>query len=404
MPGLSDIRIVAIEQYGAGPYGTLHLAELGAEIIKIEHPDAGDVGRDVPPFRVGEDSLFFQSLNRSKLSVCLDVSSERGRAVLEDLVHVSDGVYSNLRGDVPSKLRIRYDDLRHVNPRIVCCSLSGFGMTGPRASQPGFDYMLQGLTGWMSVTGEPSGPPLKTGMSAVDFATGLSAALSLMSGIHIARRDGVGADCDVSLMETALSMLNYLATWTGTRGYEPLRVERSGHPTIVPFSNFPTRDGWIVAGGSKAKFWVRLAAALGLSHLVDDPRFASFEQRLANKSALVPMLDEAFLARTTSEWLGILAEHEVPCAPINTIAQALADPQVIERDAVFTLDHPEFGPVTHVGSPVRVSSMPHVRANAPRYGEHTRQVLSETLGYPRDRIEHLSRVGVVAGEGLPGPF
>src|SRR5688572_29038015 len=169
MRPLEDVRILAIEQYGAGPFGTLHLADMGADIIKIEEPRAkGDVGRAVPPFQEGEDSLFFETFNRNKRSLSLDVSTQAGRAVLEDLVRVADVVYSNLRGDVPARLKITYDDLKHINPKIVCCSLSGFGMTGPRAKDPAYDYILQGLTGWMDITGEPDGPPTKSGLSLVD--------------------------------------------------------------------------------------------------------------------------------------------------------------------------------------------------------------------------------------------
>ena len=400
---LSDVRVVALEQYAAGPYGSLHLAELGADVIKIEQPPGGDVGRDVPPYRAEDDSLFFQALNRSKRSVCLDVSTPAGRRVLEDLVRVSDGVYSNLRGDVPARLGITHDQLAHLNPRIVCCTLTGYGTTGPRAAQPGFDYMVQGLTGWMSITGEPDGPPSKTGLSAVDFATGLVAALSLVSGIHTARRDGVGSDCDVSLLETGLSMLNYLATWSLSRGYEPQRIARSGHPTLVPFGNFPTRDGWIVAGGSKEKFWERLAAALGRADLLEDPRYVTFETRLAHRGELTSELDAVFRTRDTAAWIGVLEAAGVPCSPINQVGDAFADPQVQARDAVFFLDHPTLGSVGHVASPVRAGSQPHVRQPAPRLGEHTGEVLEGLLGYSPAQVEALAWDGVVAGPDLPAP-
>ncbi len=397
---LADVRIISLEQYGAGPFATLHLAELGADIIKIEQHPGGEIGRHVPPFRGSDDSLYFQSLNRSKRSVCLDVARPEGRAVLEDLVRVSDAVFSNLRGDVPARLRILYADLAHLNPAIVCCALTGYGMTGPKAAQPGFDYMIQGLSGWMSITGEPEGPPSKTGLSAVDFSTGFAASLAMMSGIHAARRGGRGCDCDVSLLETAMSMLNYLTTWTGSQDFDPVRVTRSSHPTLVPFGNFPTADGWIVAGGSKEKFWVRMAQALGRGDLVDDPRFASFEERLVHKDDLIAALDEAFALRSTAEWLPVLEAAGVPCAPVNSIAQALEDPQVLARGAVFTLEHEEFGTVTHVGSPVRVGDSEHVRQNAPGLGSDTHTVLSEMLGYDEPHIHELAREGVIAGPGL----
>lgn len=280
MRPLEDVRIIAIEQYGAGPFGSVQLADMGAEVIKIEDPrSGGDVGRHVPPYRDGDSSLFFETFNRNKRTLDLDITSKAGRGVFEDLVRRSDAVYSNLRGDVPARLRIRHEDLKHVNRRIVCCSLSGFGMTGPRHREPAYDYILQGLAGWMSVTGEPAGPPVKTGLSLVDYCGGLVAALSLVIGLHAARRDGVGMDCDVSLFDTAMNMLTYPATWHLTRGFEPRRTERSAHPSIVPFQNFPTQDGWIVIGCAKQKFFEALARALGKPQLVDDPRFRDFEAR-----------------------------------------------------------------------------------------------------------------------------
>jgi crotonobetainyl-CoA:carnitine CoA-transferase CaiB-like acyl-CoA transferase len=392
---LDDVRIVALEQYGAGPFATMHLAELGAEIIKIEQWPEGDIGRYIPPFQHEDDSLFFQSLNRSKRSICLNLSSAEGRQVFEDLVRCSDGVFSNLRGDVPGRLRITYSALADINPAIVCCSLSGYGMSGPRAAQPGFDYMVQGLAGWMSITGEPEGPPSKTGLSAVDFASGFAAALALMAGIHAARRNGLGCDCDVSLLETAMSMMNYLATWTGTRDFEVPRVASSGHPSLVPFQNFRTADGWIVAGGSKEKFWQRMASALGREDLLVDERFQSFELRREHKEVLLAELDKTYRQRTTEEWLVILEEAQVPCASVNSIAEALDEPQLKARESVFSLETAHWGPVIHVGSPLRVGDAPHVREPAPALGQDTHHVLAEVLHYDQAHITALAEKGVI---------
>ncbi len=392
---LSDVRILAIEQYGAGPYGSMHLADLGADVIKIEQPGEGDVGRYVPPFREGRDSLFFESLNRNKRSVCLDIAHPEGRAAFEALAASSDAVYYNLRGDVPAKLGLRYKDLAAVNPRLVCCSLSGYGMTGPRAADPGFDYMVQGVAGWMSITGDPEGPPTKTGLSAVDFSAGVVAALSLMVGVHSARRDGVGGDCDIALLDTAVSMLNYLATWNLTRGYEPSRVPRSGHPTIVPFGNFPTADGWIVVGGSKEKFWQRLARALGREDLLHEERFASFDDRLLHRNELEALLAAEFTRRPTAQWVEVLAAAGVPCAPVNSVAEALAEPQVTARGLVFDIDHPRLGKVGHVGSPVRFGQVNPLRAAAPALGEHSREVMAEVAGYTQEQIAELLALGVL---------
>lgn len=391
---LDDVRVVSLEQYGAGPYATMHLADLGADVIKIEPPGGGDVGRYVPPYTGDQDSLFFQSLNRNKRSVCLDVTAPEGRDVFRSLVASADAVFSNLRGDVPDKLGLRFADLRPVNPRIVCCSLTGYGMEGPRAANPGLDYMVQGLAGWMSITGEPDGPPTKTGLSVVDFSAGLAASTALVVGIHAARRDGEGGDCDLALLDTAVSMLNYLATWHLTRDFMPTRVAHSGHQTLVPFGNFPTRDGWIVAGGSKEKFWTGMCAALELKYLIDDPRFLTFEARMHSRTELMTILSARFSERTTQEWMTTLEKHSVPCAPVNDLRQALADPQVSARNLVFYQEHEAFGRVGQVRSPVRVGQLPpQAGLRAPRLGEHTDAVLTE-LGYTTEQVDELTAAGI----------
>ncbi|WP_339122832.1 CaiB/BaiF CoA transferase family protein, partial [Pseudonocardia sp. D17] len=292
---LEDVRIISLEQYGAGPFGSMHLAELGADIVKIEDPGVGgDVGRHVPPYAEDGDSLFFESFNRDKSSITLDIRTPGGREVFEDLVRGADAVYSNLRGDVPAKLGIRYADLAHVNPRIVCCSLTGFGMTGPRAAEPGYDYVLQALGGWMSLTGEPGGAPQKTGPSLVDYSGGFVAAIALLAGIHAARRDGVGTDCDVSLYDTAVSLLTYPGTWHMTAGFEPARTRHSAHPSLIPFQAFEASDGWLVVGCAKEKFWQRLTVVIGRPELAADPRFATFADRARHRDVIVPLLEEIF--------------------------------------------------------------------------------------------------------------
>jgi len=394
MRPLEDVRILALEQFGAGPYGSLHLADLGAEVIKIEDPaEGGDVSRYVPPFNEGEDSLFFETFNRNKRSLSLDLANPAGRAVFEDLVRVSDAVWSNLRGDVPGKLRILYDDLKHLNPAVVCCSLSGFGMTGPRHAEGGYDYILQGLAGWMSLTGEPDGPPAKSGLSMVDLSGGLAAAVALLAGLHAARRDGVGMDCDVSLFDTALSALSYPATWYLTEGLMPERLSRSAHLSVVPFQNLPTRDGWIVVACPKEKFFVRLTEALGRPELAADPRFCDFAARRANRQELVAILDSELGRETTATWVERLTEAGVPCGPVSDIAGAFADPQAEARQAVVETDHPVFGTVRQVASPVRVGPPPEAHRRGPRRGEDNPGILTGILEYDTARIDGLTEAG-----------
>ncbi|WP_433382808.1 CaiB/BaiF CoA transferase family protein [Actinoplanes sp. CA-142083] len=392
MRPLEDIRIIAVEQYGAGPFGSVHLADLGAEVIKIEEPlSGGDVGRYVPPYNHGEDSLFFETFNRGKRSLSLDLATPAGRSVFDDLVRSADAVYSNLRGDVPAKIGITYAQLEHLNPAIVCCSLTGFGMTGPRASQPGYDYILQGLAGWMELTGEPGGPPTKSGLSLVDYSGGFVAAISLLAGVHAARRDGVGMDCDVSLFDTAIGMLTYPAAWHLNEGFTPARTHHSAHPSLVPFQVFPTADGWIVVGCAKEKFWQRLVAALALPSL-SDPRFATFASRRAHASELLGLLDKTFATRDTAFWLALLEPAGVPCGPVNDVAEALRDPHTLARSMVVDTSHPHYGTVRQVASPVRVGSMPPSYRRAPRRGEDLSYV-AELLGYDESRVESLRAGG-----------
>lgn len=399
---LADVRIVAIEQYGAGPFGSVHLADLGADVIKIEDPrSGGDVSRYVPPYQEGEDSLFFETFNRNKSSIDLDLTTSEGRQVFEDLVRVSDVVYSNLRGDVPEKIRIRYDDLKHLNPRIVCCSLSGFGMSGPRRAEPGYDYILQGMSGWMDITGEPDGPPTKSGLSLVDYSGGLVAAISVLAAVHAARRDGVGCDCDVSLFDTALGMLTYPATWQLNGDFVPRRTHNSAHPSLVPFQAFESSDGWLVVACPKEKFWQRLTEVAGRPELSEDSRFATFADRDRNRDVLVPMLEEIFAARTTAEWLAVLTDAGVPCGPVNSVADAFADPHVAARGMVVETEHPRFGTVRQVRSPVRVGNRTPEYRRGPRRHESADRILRGVLEYDDATVEKLSRGGAFGPERVP---
>jgi crotonobetainyl-CoA:carnitine CoA-transferase CaiB-like acyl-CoA transferase len=389
---LSDLRIVAVEQYGAGPWGTLQLADLGAEVIKIEDPRVGgDVGRYVPPFAEGEDSLFFETFNRNKRSVSLDLKSSGGRAAFERLVAVSDVVFSNLRGDQPARLGLTFEQLRHVNERIVCCSLSGFGMTGPRAAEGAYDYTIQGLAGWSSLTGEPEGPPGKSALSLVDFSGGYVAAIAMLAGVLGARRDGVGCDYDLSLFETALAELTYVGTWQASRGFTPPR-SGTAHASMVPFQTFAAQDGSIVIACPKQALWARLCEVLGEPGWIDDARFRGFAERRANTAELVALIEGRLALRTVAEWLELLGAAGVPSAPVNSVAEALADPQVAARGGIVEYDHPVLGEVRQLASPLRAAgAVPPVR-RAPGRGEDTVDVLRELCGYDDRQLAELGLV------------
>jgi crotonobetainyl-CoA:carnitine CoA-transferase CaiB-like acyl-CoA transferase len=399
---LHDVRIVSVEQYGAGPWGTMQLADLGAEVIKIEDPSVGgDVSRYVPPFQEGEDSLFFEAFNRGKKSVSLDLRSPDARGVLEDLVRASDAVFSNLRGDQPDKLRLRYDDLREVNPRVVCCSLSGFGTTGPRTREGAYDYTLQGLAGWQALTGDPGGPPTKSGLSLVDFCGGYAAALALLAGVSSARRTGRGCDLDLSLFEVALAQLNYIGTWVASRGYQPVRRPGSAHQSVVPFQNFASADGWIVVACPKQSLWERLCTAIGRPDLADPSGpYATFADRDRNRDALLAELDAAFASRPTADWLEALTASGVPCAPVNDVAAALADEQAEARGVVVELEHPALGSVRGPGSPFVVDGERPGARPGPGRGADTADLLRSLCGYSDDRIAELAGRGAFGDVGV----
>jgi crotonobetainyl-CoA:carnitine CoA-transferase CaiB-like acyl-CoA transferase len=392
---LADLRILAVEQYGAGPWGTLQLADLGAEVIKIEDPSVGgDVSRYVPPYQEGESSLFFETFNRNKRSVSLDLRHPGARPVLEDLVRECDAVFSNLRGDQPTRLGLRHRDLEHVKPDIVCCSLSGFGMDGPRVREGAYDYTLQGLAGWQSVTGDPAGPPTKSGLSLVDFCGGYVAAIAILAGVWRARRDGRGADVDLSLFETALAQLTYLGTWVATRDYQPVRRADSAHQSMVPFQNFEAADGWVVVACPKQSLWERLCRAIDHPELLDDERFRTFALRDEHREELLAVLEPAFRSRPASDWLDLLGAAGVPCAPVNDVAAALADVQVEARNALVEIEHPLLGTVREVASPLRLDGFAPPTERGPYRGEHTVAVLRELCGYSEDAIADLVRDGV----------
>jgi crotonobetainyl-CoA:carnitine CoA-transferase CaiB-like acyl-CoA transferase len=392
---LADVRVLAISQFGAGPFATLNLSDLGAEVLKIEDPNTGgDVSRYVPPYASEGDSLYFQSWNRNKRSVALDLRSPAGMAVFHDLVAVSNVVFNNLRGDQPAKLGLTYACLSRWNPKIICCSLNGFGSQGPRAQEPGYDYLMQARTGYMSMTGDPSGPPVACGVSFIDHAAGFAAALGIVSALYAAHSTGTGRDVEVSLLDTAYSMLTYLAIWNLNRGFEPKRYKGSSHQTLVPVQTFQTRDGYIMIFCGKEKFWQLLCEAFCDEELARDPRFATFEARMRNRDLVIEKTQSHFLRKSTSEWLDLLS-GKVPCAPVQSLTDALGDPGLIDRGTVIEVEHPMFGAMRQVATPVRAGRRRDKNRSAPRLGEDTEAVLKDYLQYSEDRIQELKRSSVI---------
>jgi succinate---hydroxymethylglutarate CoA-transferase len=391
---LAGVRILVVEQYGAGPFGSMQLADMGAEVIKIENPkDGGDVSRSVGPYFLGEhDSHFFQAFNRNKRSVTLNLRAPEGRRVLHDLAVTADAMLDNLRGDQPARLGVTYEQLKSTNPRIVCAHLSAYGREGSRAAWPGYDYLMQAEAGYLSLTGEPDQPPARFGLSIVDMMAGVYAATALLGGIVAARASGVGRDVDVSLFDTALSNLNYLAVWYLNGGHAQGREPRGAHPSLTPSQLYRTADGWIFIMCNKQKFWPALCEKLGQPAWSDDPRFVTFKARLANRDALTHLLDQALSARTTADWLHHFA-GEVPAAPVHDLAQALESAFVTDENRVWTYDHPQ-GALRMVPPAFRFPGEVQPRQAAPALGADTDDVLRE-LGYDAERITKLRESGVI---------
>ncbi|HLU82206.1 MAG TPA: CoA transferase [Trueperaceae bacterium] len=393
---LRGVRILAIEQYGAGPFATMVLADLGAEVIKIEVPGNGDIGRSVPPWTGEDDSLFFQSLNRGKSSVVIDLKEPRGREVFTRLVANSDAVFSNARGSSAASLAITYDDLKAYNPAIVCAFLTGFGRQGPRADQPAYDYIIQALSGMAALGGEPGGPPARAGVSVVDFSAGLAAAVALLAGVHRARATGLGGDVDTSLFATALNLTNYVASWVLTRDYQPERQPRGGHPSIVPSQLFEAADGWLMVMCQTNAFYRELSTRLAVPELAAE-RFATMGLRFQNRQELLAMLEKIFKAGSVAHWLDLL-EGGVPVAPVNDVGSALRDPQVEAEDLIIEYQHEQFGLVRQVAGPIKTGPAPRRVARGPRLGEHTLAVLGSVAGVSAEALAGLEADGVVQGE------
>ena len=392
---LEGVRVLAVEQYGAGPFGTMFLGDQGAEVIKIENPnDGGDMSRDVGPyFFTPEDSEFYHSYNRNKKSLTLDLARAEGQAVFHGLVKTADAVASNLRGDVPGKLGLTYDHLKAHNPKIVCAHLTAYGRTGPRADWPGFDYLMQAEAGYFSLTGEPGGPPARFGLSVVDQMTGLALAYAVLAGLTGARATGAGRDIDVSLFDIALANTAYPATWYLNEGTVQERLPRSAHPSLTPCQLYKTRDGWIYLMCNKEKFWPALCRALGQGAWAEDPRFTRFKDRLRHRPLIEEMLDGALAERTTAEWLEVFA-GVVPAAPINDIKQALDSPFVTGHGRIQTLTLPGYGDFRMVAPPVRCAGDEAPARAAPKLGADTDAILGD-MGYDETRIKALRAQKVI---------
>ena len=394
-PPLKGTRILSVEQYGAGPYASMYMADMGAEVIKIESPaTGGDSSRASGPHFLGDnDSHFFQTFNLGKKSLSLDLRHPRGKKVLHRLVGDADAVLNNLRGDLPGKLGLTYADLCTFNPRIVCTHLSGYGRTGERAAWPAYDYLMQAEAGYLALTGEPNTPMTRMGLSMVDYLGGITTAFALTAALVGALRTGKGRDVDVTLYDVAMHQLTYPATWYLNEGDVVTRRPRSGHPSVVPCETYPTADGHIFIMCVLPKFWIHLCKVIGKPDLTNDPRFINPRDRYNNRAVLSDLLDAILCKRTTSEWMVMFA-GSVPAAPVLTLPQALNNPYFVKTDGIQCIEHPERREFQVLSNPIRLDGNRPSATPAPEQGVDTNEILREA-GFHDNEIASLRSEKVI---------
>jgi len=389
------VRVLDLSRMLAGPYGSMLLADMGAEVLKIEECGAGDPMRAMgPPFLPGGESAYFLAINRNKKSLALDLTKAVGRDVFLDLAAQADVVWENFRPGVMERLGLGWAALSAINPRLVMCSLSAYGQDGPYHDWPAFDLALQAMGGAMSITGEPGGQPVRMGLPMGDLAGGLFGAFSVAGALLRRAQTGRGAHVDLSLLDCQVSLLSYLAQYFWTDGVVPQPMG-SAHASVVPYGTLRTRDGHLIVAVFE-RFWPAFCRAAGHPEWADDPRFAANGDRVANRAALMSLIEGTFAERTTRDWLDRLHDAGVPGAPIQSVDCVLSDPQVRHRGMVVTLEHERLGPLPTLGTPIKVDGdTAFTPAPAPRLGQHTDDVLATLLKYPGARIDALRREGVI---------
>ena len=390
---LAGLRVLTFENFGAGPFGSLYLADLGAEVVKVESREqGGDATRAMGPFFLGpHDSHFFQTFNLNKKSVALNLKHPAGRAAFQRLARTADVVMNNLRGDQPEKLGLDYATLGPVNPKLVCAHLSAYGRDNERRGWPGYDYLMQAEAGYLHLTGEPGTPPARMGLSIIDYMTGITTATAILARLVGVMKTGRGGDVDVSLFDVALHQLTYPGNWYLNEGHRTERLPRSSHPSAVPVQLFPTADGWIFVMCMTDKFWQALTDALGRSDLATDARFATAVARRKHRDELTSVLDLEFQREPTRHWLDRL-QGLLPAAPVHDLAQALDNPYARSIGMVRELPLPSRANFRVLANPIKLDGERLPARPAPGLGEHTDELLREA-GYDADAIVALRAQG-----------
>jgi crotonobetainyl-CoA:carnitine CoA-transferase CaiB-like acyl-CoA transferase len=392
---LQGLKVLDLSKVLAGPLCGQHLGELGAEVIKVEPTGSGDDTRSWLPQRAGQSATFL-SVNHNKRSVAVDLKSEQGRAIVHRLAAQVDIVLQGFGGGTAARLGVDHGTLSSINPRLIYCEISGYGRTGPLGNEPGYDVMLQAFSGMISTIGQPGGPPTRVSFSPVDLGTGMNAVAGVLAAVIERQRTGKGVYVEVSLLDTAMSFMGYMAQNYWMTGEVPQPMG-TGHPAMCPYQAFMAKDGYMMLGVGNDSQWKRFTEVAGLRELRDDPRFATNGARVSNFQATVEVVAKKMAGRTVEEWMAALSKVGVPCAPINTLDTALDHPQVAERKLVVSSPHPALGEVRNMAMPVRFGNEPRrARRAPPLLGEHTREILSE-IGFGDDEIQSMLQAGSVAG-------
>ena len=395
MKALEGIRVLDLTRALAGPFCTLMLGDNGADVIKVEMPGSGDDTRKWGPPFIGEESAYFLSINRSKRSLTLNLREPQAKEIFLKLAESSDVLVENFTPGVMERFGLAYDEVKQTNPKIVYCSISGFGQDGPYRNRPAYDQIMQGISGLMSITGEPDGEPQKIGIAVTDIGAGMWSAFAIMAALHHREQHGEGQYIDVSMMDAQVAWLTYQAAYFFANGEPPKRMG-AAHPTLVPYQAFMCQDGKYinVAVGSE-RIWARFCQGVRREDLQNDPEYAVNSDRVRNRAKLVPMLQECFLTRPVADWVEDLQEANVPCGPINDLADVFADPQVLARNMYVEIPHPTLGSIKQTGLPIKFSLTPgRIDRHPPLLGEHNQEIL-EDLGYSVAQVDEMKENAII---------
>lgn len=385
MKALEGLRVLDLSRVLAGPFSTMVLGDLGAEIIKIEQPGVGDDSRAFGPF-IGEESSYFMSLNRGKKSITLNLKDDADRAVFIDLVKESDIVVENYRPGTMAKLGFEYEDLKKVNPRIIYAAISGFGHSGPYSTRPAYDMIVQAMGGIMSITGEPGQAPVRVGSSIGDITAGIFGTVGILAAVEARHTTGEGQKVDVAMLDCQVTILENAIARYLVNGEVPVPLG-SRHPSITPFQAFPTKDYYVIMSAGNDALWAKLCNVMGTPELINDPKFATNRDRNDNVVELSEIISKISVTKTTAEWMDVLEKGGLPVGPINTVDKVVHDPQIEARNMIVEVEHPVAGKMKFAGNPIKLSATPgEVTVPAPTLGQHTDEILKDLLGWSEDQI------------------